>query len=80
MKAIVTKYLCGTERKGARIVASDSDGNRITIGYPHELSGEAVYRLAADALCNKMGWKGPKIGGAVKGGYVFVFVPTGGAL
>lgn len=73
MKAIRTKYLGPTDRRGARIVASDEDGNRCIIGYPHELSGEAVHRKAADALCAKMGWTGNLTGGALRNGYVFVF-------
>ena len=69
MKAIVTKYISPTERRGARIKASDLDGNRVTIPYPHELSGEAVHRKAADALLVKMGWSGDMTGGAIKDGY-----------
>ena len=73
MKAITTKYLSPTDHKGARIVADDSDGNRVTISYPYELSGEDVHRKAADALCEKMGWSGQLIAGWTKRGYVFVF-------
>jgi len=74
MKAILTKYLNPTNTRGARIRASDSDGNAVTIGYPHELSGEDVHRKAAEDLRDKMGWKGELVGGAIKGGYAFVFV------
>lgn len=74
MKAIETKYLGPTDFRGSRIVASDGDRNRITIPYPHELSGEAVHRSAAEALQKKMGWKGKLIGGGLRNGYVFVFV------
>lgn len=73
MKAIVTKYHGPTDYKGSRITASDEDGNRITISYPHELSGEQVHRKAAQALCDKMGWSGELTGGSLKHGYVFVF-------
>lgn len=76
MKAIETKFYGATNTRGARIVASDSDGNRATISYPYELSGEAVHRAAADQLCGKMGWTGALAGGATKRGYVFVFVTT----
>jgi hypothetical protein len=75
MKAIVTKYHGPTNFKGSRITASDEDGNRITISYPHELSGEACHRKAAQALCNKMKWEGNLIAGSLKHGYVFVFGP-----
>ncbi len=74
MKAITTKYIGATNTRGSRIVATDCDGNKATIGYPHELSGEACHRKAADALCEKMGWKGEMIGDGTKDGYAFVFV------
>jgi hypothetical protein len=73
MKAIVTKYHGPTNTRGSRITASDEDGNRITIPYPYELSGEAVHRKAAEALCSKMGWRGSLVAGSLKNGYVFVF-------
>jgi hypothetical protein len=74
MKAIVTKYHGPTNYKGARIIASDEDGNRISISYPYELSGEAVHRKAAEALKTKMGWTGKLVSGSLKNSYVFVFV------
>lgn len=74
MKAIVTKYHGATNTRGARISASDEDGNRISIPYPYELSGEAVHLRAARALCSKMKWNGNLAGGSLKNGYVFVFV------
>jgi hypothetical protein len=75
MKAITTKYKGPTDSKGSRIIASDEDGNRAVISYPYELSGEAVYRKAAETLRDKMGWTGQLIGGEIKDGYVFVFAP-----
>jgi hypothetical protein len=73
MKAIITKYHGPTNTRGSRITASDEDGNRVTIPYPYDLSGEAVHRKAAEALCDKMGWHGELADGSIKGGYVFVF-------
>jgi hypothetical protein len=73
MKAIETRYLGPTNYRGARIVASDGDGNRTTISYPYELSGEDVHRKAAEALRDKMGWTGELVGGSTKRGYCFVF-------
>jgi len=75
MKAIICKYHGPTNTRGSRISASDSDHNRISISYPHELSGEDVYRAAAEALCKKMNWPGKLIGGGTKDGMVFVFAP-----
>jgi hypothetical protein len=74
MKAITTRYHGPTNTRGSRITASDEDGNRVTVGYDHALSGEAVYRVAAEALCTKMGWTGGLVAGSIKHGYVFVFV------
>jgi hypothetical protein len=76
MKAIVTRYHGATNTRGSRITATDEDGNRITISYPYELSGEAVHRAAADALCAKMYWSGRLTGASFKRGYVFVFTVT----
>ena len=72
MKAIRTKYLGPTNTKGSRIRASDEDGNSITIG-AHRLSGEAVHRAAAEALCAEMNWEGAMVAGSLEDGYVFVF-------
>lgn len=77
MKAIETRYHGPTNTRGSRISASDSDGNRVSIPYPYELSGEDVHRKAAEALAHKMGWltDGMRLeAGATKRGYVFVFV------
>jgi hypothetical protein len=73
MKAIETHYVGPTNARGARIIAKDSDGNRVIMSYPYELSGEAVHRKAAEALRDKMGWTGQLLGGGTKNGYCFVF-------
>jgi hypothetical protein len=73
MKAIETHFIGPSDRRGARIVASDLDGNRVFLSYPYELSGEACHRKAAEALRDRMGWTGALIGGATKRGYCFVF-------
>lgn len=76
MKAIRTKYHGPTNTRGSRITASDEDGNKVTIPYPHELSGEEVHRKAALALCRKMNWTGQIEGGGLKDGYAFVFTSS----
>lgn len=76
MKAISTKYRGPTDTRGGRIIASDSDNNRVTIPYPHELNSDDAHRKAAEALREKMGWTGELIEGGTKGGSVFVFLPT----
>lgn len=78
MQAIQTKYLPATNTRGPRIKATCAAGS-ITIGYPHELSGQAAYRLAAEELAHKRGWTlangyGPLLGGCLPdGSYCFVF-------
>lgn len=74
MKAISTKFVGPTNTRGARIVASDSDGNKVTIGY-HSLDGndEMKHRAAAEALRDKMGWSGALAGGFTKNGWCWVF-------
>lgn len=74
MKAIRTTYHGPGNVRGARIIADDEDGNRVTISYPYELSGEAVHRKAAEALRDKMGWTGELVGGSLGKGYVWVFL------
>ena len=80
MKAITTKYHGATDRRGSRISASDCDANRVSIPFPHELSHDDAHRKAAQALCDKMGWKGSMIQGGIKNGEVFVFAPCLDAL
>ena len=63
--------------KGSRIKAQ-CDEVSITIDYPHELSGQAVYRKAAEALVAKLGWTEAHYGDLLgcqlpSGDYVFVF-------
>lgn len=74
MKAIKTTYHGPTNTKGTRIIASDGDGNQITIS--RDCAREIVedHRRAAEALCDKMGWKGKLIGGSLASCMVWVFL------
>ena len=77
MQAIQCKYFGPTNSKGSRIKATCAAGS-VTIAYPHELSGQAVYRAAAEALADKLGWNtgnyGAMLGGCLPdGSYCFVF-------
>ena len=74
MKAIRTKYKGPTDYKGSRIIASDEDGNRITISYDDALDSEDAHRKGAEALCAKMGWAGEMACGSLGDSYVFVFL------
>lgn len=71
-KIIETKFLPATDNHGSRVKAYDANKNQITIGYPHELSGVECHREAAQALCNKMGWKGKLLGGWSSKGCAFL--------
>ena len=82
MKAITTQFKGWTETKPSRIVAFDSDGNKIekSVGTLEDEVGKSspfmdeIHRAAAQALCNKMGWSGRFVTGATKQGYVHVFI------
>ena len=76
MKAIETKYIPASDTKSSRIKATAEGGNSLTVGYPHELSGEAVHRYAAELLQKKMKWPGRMVGGGTKTGYAFCFVQS----
>ena len=76
MKAIETWYKGPTDTRGARIYASDGDGNKVSISYPYQLSGEACHFEAARTLCHKMKWKGSLLAGGTKRGYIFVWAET----
>ena len=53
MQAILTKSLPATNHNGARIRASCERGS-FTIGFPHELTGDAVHIAAASALIERV--------------------------
>lgn len=76
MKAITTKFHGPSNVKGARMSASDMDGNRVIDSYQHELNSEENHKAIARRLCIKMGWSGSLIMGAIKGGYVHVWDPS----
>lgn len=73
-KAIETKHLPCTGSRGARIKASDHDGNSVTIPYPHELRADAGHAEAARKLCEKMNWQGKLLGAQLGKNWVFIFV------
>jgi hypothetical protein len=74
MKAITTTYHGPTNTRGSRITATEPDGKRISIPYPHELNQEDAHSHAAMLLCNKLGWTGKLVCGSIKNGYVHVFI------
>lgn len=77
MKAIITKYLPATNTRGARIKAKDGDNNNITLSRSYDLDIDDDFRRAAEALRDKMNWKGDLIQGSFKTYDVFVFANNG---
>lgn len=78
MKAIVTKYKGPTNRRGSRIIASDSDGNKVIFDHSAANSHDEAHANAARALCKKMGWTGKLVNGSLGAGVeVFVFLSDG---
>lgn len=65
MKAIETKYVGPSNKRGSHIVASDGEGNRVSVPFDHSLSRYNAYK--------KMGWSGKIIGGSLRNNYVWVF-------
>lgn len=78
-QAITTKYLPCTNTRGSRIQATTASGIKVTIGYPHELSGVDCHALAAEKLARQLGWlesgtafEQQYVAGGTRTGYVFV--------
>jgi len=75
MQAITVKFLGPTNFSGSRWKATCAAGS-VTVPYDYSVNmGEDNARLAADALCKKLGWTWDMLGGQMANGdYVFVFV------
>lgn len=77
MNAITVKYLSATDSKPARLKAACANFGTVTVPFPHELSGLSAYSIAADALCQRLGWRGPLAGGWTgTGSAAFLLVPA----
>ena len=75
MVIIKTKYINPTNTRGSRI-AAEANGWKVSIPYPHELSGEMVHYEAVKALIEKhqLNWDITKMGyGSDNQGYYFTF-------
>lgn len=72
MQAIITKYLCPTNNRGARIKATCAAGS-ITIAFDHAINLEPNHIRAALALQEKLGRSGKLHTGCIHtGDYVHV--------
>ena len=75
MVIIKTKYINPTNTRGSQI-AAEANGWKVSIPYPHELSGEMVHYEAVKALIEKhqLNWDITKMGyGSDNQGYYFTF-------
>ena len=75
MKAIRTRYVGPTNTRGSRIIATDGDGNKVSIGYPHQLSSDNAHQLAAQSLMDKMKWPNKIVGGGFGNDNFWVMLP-----
>ena len=72
MNPITTKYVSPTDTTGSFIRATGLC-KQVAIPYPHELSGEAVHRAAAEKLASKLGRTLKAESKPRKGGNGYVF-------
>ncbi len=76
MQAITVKYIGPSNTKPSRLKATAANGHSVTVPYslPDETADWQGYNRAALALCEKLGWTGEMIAGAIdNGAYVYVF-------
>jgi hypothetical protein len=73
MKAITTTFHGPTDFKGSRIIAKDSNENRVILSYDHKQNSWGNHANAAITLCKKLRWGGTLYGGHVKKSMVWVF-------
>ena len=77
-KAIETKFLPASNRRGSRIKAHDGDKNSILADFQYAWNPDKNHAYAAFCLVKKMGWHGFYVGGSTKTGEVFVKVAADG--
>lgn len=73
MQTIETKYIGPTDHRGARIKATATMGEAVTISYPYDLSEVEQHALAVRKLAAKLNWSGELIAGWTARGMVWTF-------
>lgn len=73
MQTIETKHIGPTDHRGARIKATASNGDAVTIPYPYDLSDTDKHIAAVRKLAAKLNWTGEMIAGWTARGMVWVF-------
>ena len=79
MKAIRTRYLPASLKRGPRISATDSDGNRVIIPHPDKDQTEENHFEACKALASKMKWNGEVTAAWFAGDCFWAWHSTGAA-
>jgi hypothetical protein len=79
-RAIRTRYVGPTNTKGSRIIADAGDAaSRVILEYDYGLNTVDNHATAAEAVRDKMGWRGgfftDLVGGEIDNTYVWVFLP-----
>lgn len=72
-RVISCKYRGPRGLKGSKIIVDDGNGNRLFYDFSHALGREDKFKAAAQALCDRLNWKGALIGAEHKDS-VFMFV------
>jgi hypothetical protein len=73
MQAILTRYLGPAATRGARIIATTASGERLTLPRDYAADIEVDHRRVAEALRDRLGWRGVMHCGSTASGYAFVF-------
>ena len=73
-KAIRTRFHGPSNNYGSRFSATDGDGNKVVKSRDFALTADGNHERVAQALADKMGWKGELRGGEFNGDHYFVFV------
>jgi len=66
--------MAATNTNGARIKATSTGGDSVTVAYDYSGDAANAHMIAAKKLKDKLGWTGRMAGGSTKDGYVFVFM------
>lgn len=70
-QAIVTRHLCPTNTRGARVKATAEAGS-VTLHWDYALDSYENHIKACEALIARLNWSGVWYGGGTSAGYVFV--------
>lgn len=73
-RAIRTRYIGPSNIRGSRYIATDDEGNRVSLHAQPELDSDDNHKKAAYALRDKMKWTGEMIAGEFKHDYYWIFV------